>query len=589
VTRLGAKLFFTLAVVLSAIVYIVPVESQNIDQKQIDGPVFVDLGELFNRAPIKIEDLDLAKLPALPRGYVALNNKAYLITTEAVAAGPYTVRFRAGSIADEETFKNLRIFHTEPDEFDPASLVWVDRTSGHPNTPDPDFRNKIIHAFSDELYPGIYVIGKMVEKIPPSKAVTDLEVVAKGTPEQVQLPENVAFQITVKNKGPDAATNVGAIMNQSSVGGYFVSATPSQGTCKYLPSGVYCKLGQLAAGGSATIKLVLAPEQDFGERPYESEIRVSASEQDSKLDNNQTTGSVFVRSDPNEPPEISLDRTPTEELVEQGTTVVFKATATDPDGSIAKVEFYDLKSGELLGNGISADTKNFSFSTNALSNGRHVVAAVATDNGGRWKQSGPLSVFVNGPIKVRIVEPKAGSLLRPGSEITVVAEATHPSGQIKQLEFSVAHGISIGKATPELDNRFTLGWRDAGRAQYEMEAVATDEAGLISKSSPVAFAVAIPPTVKIVAPVEGATLVTPVTIEIVLNYKTINWLSRVEIFANDERIEKDAASGPEGKYSCTWKNVKPGKYVLKAVVFDDIGVRAESTSVNIVVKNRGKD
>ena len=57
-----------------------------------------------------------------------------------------------------------------------------------------------------------------------------------------------------------------------------------------------------------------------------------------------------------------------------------------------------------------------------------------------------------------------------------------------------------------------------------------------------------------------------------------------EIFANDERIEKDGASGPEGKYSSTWKNVRPGKYVLKAVVIDDIGVRAESTSVNIVVK-----
>ncbi|HET8781574.1 MAG TPA: hypothetical protein VFM63_04120, partial [Pyrinomonadaceae bacterium] len=74
------------------------IAAQSLDQKRTDGPISVDLGEVFNRAPIKIEDVGLAKLPALPRGYAALDNKAYVITTESVAAGPYTVNFRASSV-----------------------------------------------------------------------------------------------------------------------------------------------------------------------------------------------------------------------------------------------------------------------------------------------------------------------------------------------------------------------------------------------------------------------------------------------------------------------------------------------------------
>jgi uncharacterized protein (DUF2141 family) len=427
----------------------------------------------------------------------------------------------------------------------------------------------------------------MVEKIPPSNAVTDLEVVASSARDPVHLPENVTFDITVKNKGPDTATNVGAIMDQSRFGGYLVSVTPTQGTCKYLPSGVYCKLGQLAGGAAVTIKLVLKPEQDFGERPYESEIRVAASEKDSNLDNNKTTGSVFVHADPNQPPEVvSFTRTPTDELLEAGTTVVFEATATDPDGFIAKVEFEDARTGDILGTVTRVDAKPFSFSTNALSDGRHVIVAVATDNGGRWKRSYPLSVFVNGPIKLRIVEPKPGTLLAPGSDLTAVAEAIHPAGQIKELEFFVAHGISVGKATPEPDNRFTLKLKNIHRARYEIEAVATDAAGLISKSSPVPYTVSNPPTVSIATPTERANFVAPANIEIVLNYKCTNWLNRIEIFANDELIENNAAGSCERPYSFKWKNIKAGKYVLKAVVLDDFNMKAESSSVNIVVKDR---
>ncbi|HEU4870859.1 MAG TPA: Ig-like domain-containing protein, partial [Pyrinomonadaceae bacterium] len=208
-------------------------------------------------------------------------------------------------------------------------------------------------------------------------------------------------------------------------------------------------------------------------------------------------------------------------------------------------------------------------------------------NGGRWQQSHPLGIFVNGPIKVRIVEPKPGTLLAPGSDLTAVAEAIHPAGQIKEVEFFVAHGISVGKATPEPDNRFTLKLKNIHRSIYDMEVVATDAAGLISKSSPVTYTASNPPTVSIATPAERASFVAPANIDIVLNYKCTTWLNRIEVFANDELIQDDGVgSSSKRQYSFKWKNVKAGKYVLKAVVLDDFNMKAESSSVNIVVRDR---
>ena len=573
---------------LCAILCAGTIAAQSIDQKRTDGPISVDLGEVFNRAPIKIEDVELAKLPALPRGYAALNNKAFVITTESEAAGPYTVSFRASSISDEETFKNLRVFHAEPDKFDPESLVWVDRTASQPAASDPHFSTRTITAQSDELYSGLYVIGKLVEKISPSTAVTDLEVVAKGTPESVQLPEKVTFSITVKNNGPDGATDVGAIMDQSRVGGYFVSATPTQGTCKALRTGVYCKVGQLAAGGSANIKLVIDPTSDFGERPYESEIRVAATEKDSNLDNNATTGTVFTLEDPNEPPKVSLRTLYHLPLYAQGQAIVLKATASDPDGSITKVEFLDRYSEQSLGAGSSTDAKNFTLTLNGLPNGKHLLYALATDNGGRTRLSDSVAIFVNGPITVRILEPKSRALLAPESDFTLVAQAIHPSGSIKTLEFFHV-GISLGQATPVGDNRFELKVQNLHRAFYDVEAVATDQSGLISHSEPVRFTASNPPTVSIATPSAGTTVVASPNIEIVLHHKGAAWLNKVELYANDKLIYEGSASTGQTKTTFTWKDVKAGKYVLRAEVVDDFGLRAESTSVNIVVKKGGRN
>jgi len=554
---------------------------QSLAQEQTEGLIRVNLGDVFERGVTKIEEADLAKLPSIPQGFVSLNRKAYVVSTTAVASGPYDAIFKLNSGMDEQDFRKLRVLHLEPDEFDPDSYVWVDRTaaSDHPE-PSHDFRQKMIIGHSTELHSGIYMVAKLVPKI---EGNADLEITAKSTPDQVQMPGNVTFSISVKNNGPNGATNVGAKMDQSRVGGYFISATPSQGTCKYFRSGVYCKLGQLAVGAAATIKLTVEPEPDFA-GSYESTMRVAGNEKDSNLENNQTKGTVLTIKDPNEPPVVGLEYGPPQRFFQQGETIHLKATASDPDGSIKKVEFFDAYSKGSLGVGASTNDKDFTLSVSELANGEHSLIAVATDDRGRETASYPQQVFVNGPIQVRILEPKAKALLKPGEDLTLTAEAVN--GYVKTLEFFFTHGTSLGQATRAEDNRFTLKLRDLRRSIYTIEAVAKDESGLISKSPPIEFTVSHQPMVKIAAPAEGSGLIAPANIEVSVNCESVGALFyAVEVYANGVLI-KQGSTSREGKYIFNWTDVKAGKYTLKAVAIDDFRTRGESSEVNIVVKDR---
>lgn len=460
----------------------VVITGQQRDQKSADGPISVKLGDVFQNGKIKIAAADLATLPALPRGYSAIPKMAYRITTDAVAVGPYVVVFGVPSITEEETFNNLRVLHAEPDQFDPDSPVWVDRTASGNDAPASDFSHKTIAAYSDELWTGIYIIAKQTEQITPSTAVVDIEVVDRPAPAAVQMPANITLSVVVRNNGPHRATDVG--LKQQLESGIVVSLKPSQGTCKAKPFLVYCKLGQLSVGASATISVVIEPLPDFGGQ-YQAVVEVAAKETDSNPDNNQGVATADTLEDLNLRPEVTFESPDTDQPFEQGKTVVLKATANDPDGAITKVEFLD--NDESLGFGETTDGKHFSLSSSQLTNGRHVLNAIATDNGGRRTRSNAQHIFVNGPSKVQILSPKTGLEPTAGSDLTLTALATNPVGSIQRVEFFFNGGFSLGHATALGNNRYKITIPGLAKANYSIYAIATDDAGLVSKSAELRF------------------------------------------------------------------------------------------------------
>ncbi len=84
--------------------------------------------------------------------------------------------------------------------------------------------------------------------------LTDLMVTATDNPDPVNIGQNLTYQATVSNNGSGDASDVNFRMWLNGETGTFVSATSSQGSCT---SFVECDLGDLAAGASATVDIVV--------------------------------------------------------------------------------------------------------------------------------------------------------------------------------------------------------------------------------------------------------------------------------------------------------------------------------------------
>jgi uncharacterized repeat protein (TIGR01451 family) len=85
-------------------------------------------------------------------------------------------------------------------------------------------------------------------------AIADVSI-AKAGPAGARPNTPITYVITVTNNGPQTASNV-VVQDAIPIGTTFTSATPSQGTCGGTAT-VICNLGAIAAGGTATIQLVV--------------------------------------------------------------------------------------------------------------------------------------------------------------------------------------------------------------------------------------------------------------------------------------------------------------------------------------------
>jgi uncharacterized repeat protein (TIGR01451 family) len=89
--------------------------------------------------------------------------------------------------------------------------------------------------------------------IRPLAEQADLEISKADSPDPVTVGDNLTYTITVTNNGPDAAANV-VVTDTLPSGVTFVSASPG---CVHAAGVVTCNLGNIPAGGSVTITIVV--------------------------------------------------------------------------------------------------------------------------------------------------------------------------------------------------------------------------------------------------------------------------------------------------------------------------------------------
>jgi regulation of enolase protein 1 (concanavalin A-like superfamily) len=215
----------------------------------------------------------------------------------------------------------------------------------------------------------------------------------------------------------------------------------------------------------------------------------------------------------NNPPSVSITAPASGTTVTAPTTVTIAATASDPEGRMASVDFY---AGSTL---ISRDTTApYSASWSASSSGTYPLTAVAHDADGNSSTSGAVNVSVqtttNRPPTISF--STGGTSFTAPANITLSATASDPDGNLARVEFfNGSTRLSSDTSSP-----YSFAWQSVAAGTYSLRAVAYDSAGASASSATVTVTVTStttttpPKTVVFTASADHATKVTKYVLKI---------------------------------------------------------------------------
>ncbi len=259
------------------------------------------------------------------------------------------------------------------------------------------------------------------------------------------------------------------------------------------------------------------------------------------------------------------------------------ATASDPDGTIARVDLY--QGSTLLR---SATASPYTFTWTGVAAGTYQLTAVAFDNLGATRTSSPVNVTVNAPGNqlptVGITEPAAGAWYTAPATMTIRATASDADGTIARVEFYRGTTLIASDTT----NPYSATWTGAPIGSYALTARAYDNVGGMRESTAVNVTVNPAgnqlPTVSITAPANGASFTAQASISLAANASDPDGtISRVDFYAGSQIIGTDTSS----PYTASWNNVSAGTYSLTAIATDNSGGTRTSVAVPITVNPAG--
>jgi GH18 family chitinase/chitodextrinase len=337
----------------------------------------------------------------------------------------------------------------------------------------------------------------------------------------------------------------------------------------------------------------------------------------------------------NEHPTVSLTSPTNGSSFIEGNTIQLSASASDNDGSIAKVEFYNgtTKIGEDASAPYSYTLSNaavgsYSFTAKAIDN----LGASATSSAANvtvnidptacnfeawrnrsWYNPGDYVVYnnhawlcvnrnrsstpgtnsdwsdqgqcgggnSNQAPSVSITSPSVNQQIEEGNSISLAANASDADGTISKVEFYL-NGSKVGE---DLSAPFTLNAGNLSAGNYSVYAVATDNDAASTTSSSINFSVVAPvqnqaPLVSITSPSNNAQFNEGNAISLTANASDSDGsVALVEFYLNGSKVGQDASA----PYSYNAGTLSTGNYTVYAVATDNEGATTTAANVNFSV------
>ena len=168
-----------------------------------------------------------------------------------------------------------------------------------------------------------------------------------------------------------------------------------------------------------------------------------------------------------------------------GTAINLTATASDSDGSVAKVEFF--QGGTKLGEDTSSP---YAYSWTNAAAGTYTITAKATDNAGATTTSSSAAITVNtvggnvAPV-VSLTSPAAGAVFTAPASVSITASASDSDGSVAKVEFFNG-ATKLGEDT---SSPYAYTWSGVAAGSYSLTAKGTDNLGATATTSSVTITV----------------------------------------------------------------------------------------------------
>jgi hypothetical protein len=220
--------------------------------------------------------------------------------------------------------------------------------------------------------------------------------------------------------------------------------------------------------------------------------------------------------------------------------------------------------------------------TTGASNGAHILRAVVTDQAGNISTSSPISVTVdNSAPTVSVTAPSEGAFIR-GSFINVAATTTDNIG-VFGVQFKLDN---VNLEAEDIFSPYAVSWNTvlASNGAHTLTAVARDDAGNITISSPISITVDNEvPTVSILVPVDGS-IVSGTSVNISADANDNIGVIGVQYKLDNVNFQAEQTVYP---YSISWDTMtaSSGPHTLLAVARDEAGNITTSSPVSVTVDN----
>ncbi len=255
--------------------------------------------------------------------------------------------------------------------------------------------------------------------------------------------------------------------------------------------------------------------------------------------------------------------------------IKLKAIATDEDGEIIKVQFYNgttrLHTETAFPYGflwVDVPAGNYTFTAKATDDSSMVTTSAAVK----------VSVVAHSAPTVSLTNPANNEIFAGPATIRLRAAANDPEGTVSKVEFY--NGDTLLSTVHNYPYTYT--WKDVPLGKYKLTAKAINNFGLVTTSLVTKISV-VPnkaPAVAITNLANYQRFTAPATIPLIAFAKDPDGtISKVEFYRGTALLHTEYI----GPYTHTMKDLPAGTYTITAKAIDNLGLSKTSAPVTIVV------